>query len=316
MKISKLVIFFSILTLLILTGCSNDDDSDFRPEEVVENSMNVEVNGENYESINENVGGNENCGSLYVSTAYYEEDKIQFSLNIDISKNGQLLEVSYDEYDLANDPSPRIRKKFLTPNYNPLRTFSISNFSYNQETGSLEFSFEGSVFWEEDNNIQRNLSGDIKIKSFKTIDCSIAKYRISHFSNNIDLFSYSSLRTKYTDGRQRHRFYSNNGFILDVKINGDLWNMPLGAIDINENSSQNSITLLKQSGDIVANQTPSLDQYEWKNYSTNGQIIIEEKTTENGHKLIIGRIVIDALQNNETIYSFENIEFKTGSFED
>ncbi len=304
----------AFLLFIILFSCEKDDNS--APIEII-NSLDVSVNGTSYKLINENIGGNENCDALYISTFYYEKDKIQFRLKFDIKKNGELKQVWYDEYDRSpNAPSPQLLKIFLTPNFNPLSTFSIENFEYNPLNNNIKFDFSGTVFLENQNHISRELSGSIGIKSFNSVNCSVVNTGIEYFSENINLNSYHNYRTKYNNQTQLHRYFSNNGYRLEINIEQDFWNFPVGtAFEFEETSVQNKVSFYKYIGNLTANQNPTLNLNEWKNYDTRGNFIIEEKIYENGHKKIVGKINMEVLENNETNYTISGLKFSTGSFE-
>lgn len=66
---------------------------------------------------------------------------------------------------------------------------------------------------------------------------------------------------------------------------------------------------------MVANQLPHLDQYQWIDFPTNGQIIIAEKLIENGNKVITGRLNLNFLNKDGVHGSLQGIKFRTGSFE-
>lgn len=303
--------YLLLLLLLLASSCNNDDLED---EVIIINSMNVNVDGEDYYAINENVGGNENCGNLYVSTGYHKENERQFHLSIGISNTGQLLSVLYEEYGNPDTSEPT--KIFLTPNYNPLATFNISDFNYDVISGDLSFRFYGTVFFEQENNLTRELSGNINIKSLSSIDCSVAKARISYFSENLNLFSYRNSITEYSNYTQLHKFYSNNGYILDINTNQDFWNLPLGTILFNENSTQNKVFLMKKQDDFISNQLATINEHTWLEYDTRGEIIIENKFSENGYKIIIGKLNLELLENGDLIHTLNGIDFRTRSLQD
>lgn len=309
----KYKFLIGLLIFSLFLSCEKDDNPIVYTE--IANSLDVSIDGTLYQVINENIGGNENCSKLFISTYYYEKDKIQFRLKFEIKKNGELCSVWYDEYDKTL-VSPQQLKIFLTPNFNPLSTFSIENFEYNPLDNNVKFDFSGTVFLENQNNITRELSGSIDIKSFHSVNCSVMNSEIDYFSEELKLNSYHSYRTKYANQTQLHRYFINNGHRIDINIEQDFWDFPIGTnFDFEETSVQNNVTFYKYIGDLIANQNPTLNPNEWKNYDTRGNFIIEDKIYENGYKKIIGKINMEVLDTDNIIYTISNLKFSTGSFE-
>ena len=278
---------FSILIFTALCfSCNNDDVGP-----VIDNQMNIDVDGEAYASINEKIGGNENCNQLYVSTSYYDENKIYFTVDFSFSKEGQLMRVMYGEYTLPMTTS-QIKKIFVTPNFNPLSTFDISEFYYNANTGEVKFNFAGTVYYESDNKVVRNISGEIKIKSLRTTECIVSNTGLSYSSNDLNLFSISNNRTKYSDETQTHRFFSNNGYVVYMHLSGDLWNYPVGEIEFNEEDLQDKVVFTKAVGAIAADQLQNINSQIWKIYATSGKIIVENKYVEYNQKVISGKLLL------------------------
>lgn len=302
--------FYFLFVILLFMSCENNNPIEL---EVV-NLLDVTVDGVTYKVFNEYVGGNENCNSLYISTYYYEKDKIQFRLKFDIKKNGELKSIWYEEYDLTSNVS--LLKIFLTPNFNPLSTFNIDNFEYNSLNNNIKFDFSGIVFLENQTHISRELLGSVDIKSFKSISCSIANTEIEYFSEDINLNSYHNYITEYSDQTQLHRYFSNNGYMLDINIEQSFWNFPVGtSFGFEETSTQNKISIYQYVGSLVANQSPAYNPQEWKRYDTRGNFIIDEKTYENGYKKIVGKVNMEVIENNEIIYIISGLKFSTGNFE-
>lgn len=297
--------------LIFLVSCENEE---FQAEQVIENEANITIDGFEYKSINELIGGNENCDNLYINTSYFDKNKIDFTLKISVSKNGNLLGVWYEEYILPSN-TPQLKKIFLTPNFNPLSTFHISNFNYNSQNGEVEFNFYGIVFLESDNVIQRNISGAIKIKSLKSIACSVAKTGLNYNSENLNLYSYFNSSSKYFDFTQAHNFFSNNGFFITLRSQSDLWFYPIGEINFNENNLYDRVEFKEAIGPIIASQFQQFNLQQWKEYETSGKIVIEEKYVEKNQKLIRGKINLYVKYNGVEVYNLNNIQFKTISFE-
>lgn len=301
--------YFLIFFFPIFISCNEDD---LNKELIIESSMSVSVDEVSYTLINENIGGNENCDRLLVSSYFYDENSIYFRLNIRVSTSGDLLHVWYDERDYTSN-TPNLIKVFLTPNFNPLRSFSIANFEYDDFSGYLAFDFSGTLFQENFNSVERELVGSVEINQHKTINCEISNRNIRYYSSDLNLFGFFHSGTQFSDNSQLHRFFTNNGFIVELNLAQDLWQTPLGELPFNESSVTNNIHLFEQQGEIIASQTRITSQHEWKQYSTSGTIIIEDKMVENNERVIVGRVNMTASDNGEVIYEIQDLEYRTAS---
>lgn len=304
----------SFVFLSIFFGCTNDDEIIQEQVELINRST-IFLNGVKYESVNVINSGNENCDNLYVKTSFFKKDDIDIRLEINLSKTGQLHSVNYGEYKLPI-VSFTVLKTFLTPNFYPLKTFSISNFNYNENTKELSFDFNGTVYFEQDNNVTRTFSGSIYNKSFRSIDCGIVKTGIDYKSLDFELHNFHSYRTKFANNTQQHRFFTNNGHILDINVEDDLWNLPIGEIDFNHNSINNNVTIRKQLGVVIANQWPNIMHHNWLIYNTQGKIYIENKEIINGTKKISGKIDLQMMENGNIVRTLYGIKFSTLSFQE
>lgn len=310
MKILNLINTLILFLLVALSSCSKDE---IVQEVNVENQLNININGVQYKSINDKIGGNENCDKLFISASYFDENKIDFTVRFQISKSGQLLKVWYEEYVLPN-PAMLQKSIFLTPNFRPLSTFAISNFVYNEATGETNFDFTGKVFLENNSKVERTISGAIKIKSLRTTTCSAVNTGIRFNSEDLNLYSFSEVRTLFPNQTQQHKFFSNNGYRLYINTKTDLWNYPLGNLVFDENDNIDNVEFAKAIGPIFADQIQNFDLQKWQQYQTSGQIIILNKTIENNQKVITGKINLIVKENNQIIFLLKGINFKTGSF--
>ena len=311
MKLFKHIEIFLVVIISFLCSCSKEEISN---ELIVKNELNIEVNGTQYKSINEKIGGNENCDKLFINASYFDKNKIDFTIKFEISKSGQLLKVWYEEYILPNN-SIQVKKIFLSPNFRPLSTFAITNFSYNNLSGEVKFNFAGIVFLENNINTSKNIEGNIKIESLKSVTCSISKTGLTFESPNLNLYSFYNSRIQFSNLTQQHQFFSNNGYKIYVNTISDLWNYELGEIVFSENANINNVEFAKAIGPIFADQIQNINQQQWTVYQTSGKIILLSKTIENNEKVITGKLNLKITENNVTIYELNGIDFKTGSFE-
>lgn len=295
------------LILWIAFSCRNNDN-------VVNNEFVINIDKTEYRSVNEAVGGNENCDNLYINASYNDKSTIDFTIKFEISKNGELMRAWYEEYTLPLK-SGQGKKIFLTPNFNPILTFTISNFYYDFNTGEVRFNFSGTLYFENNNSVSKNVAGEIKIKSLKSVECSIAKRGLSYNDNNFRLFSYSNKAVKYSDQTQVHRFFSNNGYRLYFYFENDPWNYPLGEITFDESKLLDKVEFKKAIGPITADQLQLIDKQVWENYENSGTIYIKEKYVEKNRKVIRGSLNIVAKKDGIVKYNLKGIEFRTSSFE-
>lgn len=301
----------SIILYSFFISCHSDED--LISEERIKNELIINVNGTNFKSVNEKIGGNENCDKLFINASYYEKDKFDFTIKFDLSKEGELLKVWYEEYKLPMVTS-QFKQFYLTPNFNPLKTFKISNFYYDETSRNINFDFEGTLFFEDDINITKTVNGKIKIENFKTIDCAVTKHSLRYHKNNFKLFSNTHSMGKSSDGSQTRDYFTNNGFHLTMKLSQDIWSFSTDTISFDENQILDRIVFKEYVGAIKADQIQNIKQADWKNYETSGKIIIQEKYKEKGMDMVKGSIDVVAKENGEIKYNLKGIEFRTGSF--
>lgn len=309
MKLFAQYVFLFSLILLTCLGCNKEDDTP-EPEVVIENELIINVDRAQYRSINENVGGNENCGTLFISTFFYKKDEIKIRLRFTISNDGHLEEVSYDE-------TKQNTKRFLSPNFNPISTFNISDFYYEHTTGKLSFKYDGTLFYQWDNNLTKTISGEVNIKSFHTIECSSAERGLFYSGGDINLHNYFSRASKYTNNTQIHWFHCNNGYLFLMYLKNDLWDYPIDeSINFDEDKLWDKVEIWRTVGPVVADQNHSPNNQEWDILQTKGIISLKEKYIVNGKKMIKGNIDITAIKDNAIVHDLKDIEFITVSFKD
>ena len=309
-RIFKCVFILATLVLSLLS-CSSSDDA----EKIwVTNLAAVKVDGKPYQSINENVWGNENCRNIYAGVYFHSKDNIQFRLKFELLKNGALRRVWYDEILLSNT-SPLVTQIFLTPNFNPVSTFTIENFVYDEAENFVSFEFSGTVFLENHIATVREISGTYTNKELKRIACEVGNHSIVYNDETFKFNSVHYIASKFTNALpQTHRYISNNGFMIDMKMEDDFWNLPLTTYPIDENTT-NRIEVFHYIGPLIADQVPFILPSEWQLYTTKGSFTIEGKTHENGYKRISGKIDMEILLGPEVLYTIKGIEYSAASFE-
>lgn len=311
-KIKITNLFFTLVILLFLVA-SCDKENDDTPVKIT-NNMDVSVDGTNYNLKSEDIGGNENCDYLFVNTYFYKKNEIQFRINFSILKSGELVKASYQELNISQ--SGNQHQLFLTPNFNPTSSFSISNFQYNSNLNTVKFDFEGTVFLEENVETSRFISGSVDILKFVSTPCLASIKSITYNSNDFQFNTTTQISTQYANLSQEHQYYSNNGYKIKFLIENDFWNLPIGNYEFGKSSIQNKVTFEECIGALQASQSQFYDADDWKNYQTSGSFTVENKFIENGYKKISGKLNINVSYENQTIYTINDADFTAGSFVD
>ncbi len=297
-------------TLIAIMSCNSDQEVYNVP---ITKSSTVMMDGRSFQTINENIGGNENCNSIYVSTSFRVDNDIRFNLRFELLKNGQLKKMWYDEISLAPGSS-NIAKIFLTPNFNPTSTFSIDNFVYDAANNSVSFDFAGTVFLENNVETVKEISGRIENNDLTKTDCNAVNYSIASTNDAFQFHTINYLATKYSSGEQQHRYFSNNGFMMEIKVEDDLWNFENGTYTFEENAT-NKVAISQYIGPLMADQIQIISPENWQLYTTRGTFTIDEKVNMDGNKIISGKMNLEVLQNDEVLYTIPDIEYAASSFQ-
>lgn len=300
-----------LLSLVLIISCSKEEI--ITPDVIIENSILVNIDNVPYKIINENVGGNENCNSIYVSSGFRINNRTKFYLNFGFLKNGKLKDIRYDEFDVNQSVS--VVKGFFSPQFNPVSKIEIKNYIYKPNENYISFEFEGTVYEENRVSNNRYISGKVEVKNLKKVSCGTQISKIEFENNELKFYSINYVRSKNSlSTNQTHTYLSNNGYKLNLKSNDDFWNLPLSTISFNEMSFNNKIEFEQYIGPLVAGQSLVLNIVDWKVYETRGNLTIEQKVIENGIKTIKGKINIEVLFQGNLIYTINNMDYSTGSF--
>ena len=296
-----------LLSLVLIISCSKSKD-----EVTVDNSILLNIDNVPYKIINEDVGGNENCNFVYVSSGFKVNDRIKFYLNFSFLKNGELSRITYDELDVNQGVGSKV---FLTPNFNPVSAIVIKNYVYEPNENYISFEFEGTVYEENKVSNIRHISGKVEVKNLKRISCGVQISKIEFENSELKFYNTYYIRfSNSLSSDQTHTYLSNNGFKLKLKSSDDFWNLPLSTISFNEMSSNNKVEFEQCIGPLVADQLLIYNNIvDWKVFQTRGNFTIEQKVIENGGKTIKGKINIEVLFQGNLIYTINNMNYSTGS---
>jgi hypothetical protein len=268
--------------------------------------------------------GNENCENVFVTThnlateniagaGEYWSGKLAWEVEFKLSQYGHPISVRY----LEKNPNYGHGLVFLPPNFNPMSTFRISDFHYDSTTGEISFSYEGTVFYDRDNTVTREIQGSVYIESSRSIECEYGVTGLYYTSDELNLFSETLSRTKYSTGRQTHRFITPDGYRIYLWTLGDLWNYPLGEeMEFVPNDYTKDWVEFAEVDRLFAAQVPSVDQVPWKEYETSGTIVLENKYIENGDPMISGKMYLTIRDEGKQLYYLDGVSFRTGSWEE
>lgn len=292
--------------LFLLIQCKIDGPSE-EPSFEVTNEIVMNIDGKQYKIYNEEVNGNINCNHIFVSSNY-KKDNSEFSFNILLNKKGAILDSEFW------DKNTNVYQHYLTPNFNSASTFIITNFVYNEAKNEVSFSFQATLFMEEQITKTKIISGNILVKTLKTTPCQIANLLTNYDSNNFKFNTTNYLRfSNNQNTNQTHRFFSNNGYYLDFVLENDPWYLPIGTYHFFDFSNTNLVSLSKYVGLLKADQLKLFIESDWEKYDTEGNFVIQNKFTENGFKQISGMINMQVKKDNVVIYDIQNMKFQIGT---
>lgn len=304
MKIFRIVPF---IFLVILSSCETDNE-EIAPVEVINNAS-ITVDGKQTEFINEAIWGNTNCDFISVGISNYFEDDEGYTIKFNIGKDGGLRSVKYRER-LPAATTGNIYY-FLTPSFNPVSSMIISNFSYDEIRNDIYFEFSGRIYREDDNSIIREVQGTVDVKNHLNIACDIDMPLID-MTYNSGSFSFNSFfhsRSIFSNGIQRHRFFSNNGYRIELISDQNIGDFPIGNYALTENSTSLFLDLYQYSGVLLATQSPTIVDLDWTKYKTRGNLIISERIETSQEMRIKGHLNIEVLDQNQVIYTIDGMDF-------
>jgi len=314
MKKQVYIVWVAILGILILVGCSEDDNSVLTE---AHREMTLSIDGELFE-FKENepyaaLGGNTNCNKIFFNTSLSNDIALRF--NIELLKNGQLVNAKIIELP----PNSAHFVYYITEDFTPKSSFEISNFDFDPINNDIEFDFNGTVFREDGESLngKKIVNGSVRLNSYTDVDCSIRF--IDYIEYNTEAFEFFS--TRATHGRNsenpyhKHTFWSNNGHQLRIIGENDFWNMPIGTYNFDENSFINNVVLSRYTGPTEATLARDYNEEEWEALETIGNFTIDQKLEDGNDKRIEGRINMDVFSNGQFLYSIEDMKYRTGRFE-
>jgi len=309
-------LFLYIFISTLLVSCQDDDGDDVPTQEFAE-TLNVRVDGLDFNiGVNQDnylISGNTNCNKIFIYTILKNEEKY-YKLNFELLKNGELKKVECWEAP----ESLGAFKLYLTPDFKPASSVEITNFSYDPATNDIRFGFEGTLYLENEVNTSntKEISGSIELDSFRSIDCSLThSQRIEYNSSSFQFNTIYARKTEYAGTLTEYQFISNNGYILNLISENNLWEMPIGTYNFDTTPSINKISLKKYKGSLIATQLMLFEEEDWELLDVSGYFTIDTKEAVGIQRKTSGRIHINVSLNNQSLFNITDMEYHITSSE-
>jgi len=307
-------IYKYLIILPFFLSCSNTENVEVTPNKLIE----ITIGSESFIlNEQEQIGCNENCNSLFITGKYNTPDNtLGFRITFRLTKKGAIENIILNNYRESG-------KQYGSADFNPLAIFSIKNFSYNPSTNYLHFEFEGDLVEVESNLIlidvlkpRKFIKGQVTIKDVLKTNCNNSPNNINFDTTNLKFATINSLGTNDSSATNPFVFscFSDNGYKISFKSAVDLWNLPIGQYNFNQNDIQNRIDLEKYIGSIRATQVLWIRPIDWQVYQTSGNYIVQEHVLINGQKITKGIFNINVYENSNLIHTINNTKFEILGF--
>lgn len=301
-------IYFILLLITFVFSCSKSEDTEINLSKIV-------IGDEEFILEDDSSISNENCESIFVNIGYQSSLDAGFRIYFSFSKNGAIRNISLFNYREFN-------KCYESADFIPTEILSIKNFSYNPELNYLHFEFQGELvevnpnYNEIDNMMAKKyIKGEFTTHQLIKTNCTSLESKIN-FDSNIKFLTSHSQSTRITDASNinfyEYKFYSDNGLNINFQSLTDFWDLPNGSqYNFDENSFQNRIEFKKYIGNIRATQRLWIRSIDWKNFQTQGNFIIQNHSVINGKKKVEGLFNLNIFDDNQLLYTINNIKFET-----
>ncbi|WP_340065768.1 hypothetical protein [Ascidiimonas aurantiaca] len=307
---SLFFIFFSTL----LVNCGADDDVSTQE---FQETLNVRVGTSDFyigEGEDDHlITGNTNCNKIFIHTLLKNEEK-EYRLSFELLKNGELKKVEC--WEASENLTPF--KLYLTPNFKPASSVEITNFSYAPATNDIRFGFEGTLYLENEVNTSKTkeISGFIELNSFRSIDCALTYLQsIEYNSSSFKFNSIYTSRMEYPETLLTdYQFVSNNGYILNLISENDLWEMPIGTYNFDMTSSINKVTLKEYKGSLLATQAGLYNEEDWELLDVSGHFTIDNKEESGIERKTSGKINVNVSLHDQLLFNISDMEYHTTSY--
>jgi len=134
-----------------------------------------------------------------------------------LTKSGLINKVSF--YDYSDD-----NKQFSTVDFQPNKTFSISNFT--TTATNIAFDFEGELYKvNSPSNYSISLNGSVNYKKYKSIACSFYPWMLTFSLNEDDLNATEQIikQTSTNQGQDiQYIYFTQDGFLFTIYVKESL----------------------------------------------------------------------------------------------
>lgn len=304
---------YLLITLILLSCSQSANKENFNPSK----KLSITIGNENFEVINDKVNANENCDNIFVTASPTLINDLGFRIKFRLTKLGILQNITLYNYRESN-------REYQTPDFKPSGTMVITNFKYESTTQYLYFEYEGNLVEVESDFAQigvnkpyKYIKGKVEINNIINTSCANSTTKINYQNNNINFFTIDNQSIKNLSlivNQYEFNLFSNNGLRIKFKNSDDLWNQNIGQYNFTETTVENRIDFEQYIGNIRATQLLWLRPIDWKNFSTTGNYIIQQKTIINNQKLTKGEFNLNVYENNQLLYSISNAKFEILGF--
>lgn len=308
----SLRILVSIFSLLFFS-CDKDD---IQKEEIT-SSFEIKIDNDQFKFTNGSVGAIENCERISVGVQSDKSAKENFTIVINLLKNGGIGNVQLFDYRFNNNP-------YETPDFKTDGLLTISNFEYDEAKKYLHFEYEGELLKVETdfNSLDKNqprkkIKGVVTINNIKSVKCNTFISQLNFKTNTLKFVTNRHLAS-YDSGLKLNPyqffFYSDNGYRTIFRSNKDLWILDKGTYAFDQNTLENRIDFEQYTGIFRATQLLWIRPQDWKKFQTSGSYTITEHVIINGTKVTKGQMNLQVYDNGLLIYNISNGTFEVTGF--
>lgn len=119
---------------LFLFSCDKDDVENIK----IENSLELQIENDQFKIVNAPLDGIENCDRISVGVMCQKSEKENFTIVFNLLKNGGLEKIRLVDYHTNND-------FYETADFNSTGLMKITNFEYDEAKKYVHFEFNGEL---------------------------------------------------------------------------------------------------------------------------------------------------------------------------
>ena len=163
----------SLLLFFVLYSCNKDEIE----REDIKSSFEIKIDNDQFKFTNASVHAIENCERLSVGVQSDKSAKENFTIVINLLKNGGIDDIRLFDYRFNSYPCE-------TPDFNKDGLLTISNFEYDEVKKYLHFEYEGELIKVETdfNSLDKNqpkkkIKGVVTINDIGSIKCDTRQWK-------------------------------------------------------------------------------------------------------------------------------------------